>query len=109
MIPLTEQVCSLDFSKKLKEIGIPQSSLFCWMQPYDNTDYELFFDYKSKSDTWYSAFTVAELDYVLYDYYGRITSLSVAKNILLSKATSNPADYRASLILRLAKSNKKTL
>lgn len=65
---LEQQVTSLEIAKRLKELGVKQESLFVWMQPYEDRDWEIYYDYKSSSDIYYSAFTVAELGEMLPDY-----------------------------------------
>lgn len=57
MIIITEQVCSLEHAKKLKELGIKQESLFYWTicGPIYRSEMPFLLDNN------YSAFTVAEL------------------------------------------------
>lgn len=77
---LTDQVCSLEYAKKLKELGIAQSSLFYWVKPKSwerhrdppefTIEYIHWFDelqepLSLKDYETYSAFTVAELGELL--------------------------------------------
>lgn len=85
---LEDQVCSLQLSKRLKELGVKQDSLFCyreWRGPKGstfNTSIKLSF-YKGSINncniggtyTYYCAFTSSELlelipDYIYVDYEG---------------------------------------
>ena len=77
---IERQVCSLESAKKLKELGVKQESLFWWAQrkqvvirhpPKEPTYYEpdLFMDIsESGLKVIASAYTVAELLYMLPDY-----------------------------------------
>lgn len=67
---LEQQVTSLSLSKRLKELGVKQESLFWWM-PYEDK-YEIVRlleksvrDWEDKPEGTCSAFTVAELGEVL--------------------------------------------
>lgn len=69
---LEQQVTSLELSKRLKELGVKQKSLYFWQQigirkgslvQNQNTGH---FDTNEITD-WYSAFTVAELGEILKD------------------------------------------
>lgn len=68
---LENQVCSLDLSKRLKELGVKQDSLFCWMElgcKECGLKNEIVYVYKvtgDKPNNVYSAFTVAELGEML--------------------------------------------
>lgn len=58
---LEDQVVSLELSKRLKELGVKQDSLYYWT---DHLDWKLRTD-QGFSDQWNSAFTVAELGMML--------------------------------------------
>ena len=67
MLKLESQVCSLELAKKLKELGVPQESLWRWVIDPKSSKY-----YLTRSQSFqngYSAFTVAELGQILkYNY-----------------------------------------
>lgn len=68
---LEEQVTSLELSKQLKELGVPQESLFYWSSPADfpkrhalyhtNGEQRLYYQPSAMPEWGCSAFTVAEL------------------------------------------------
>lgn len=66
---LEQQVVSLEYAKKLKELGVKQESLFGWTQNYTRKSGEFkkdskpYLQYKGSFD--YSAYTVAELGEML--------------------------------------------
>jgi hypothetical protein len=64
---LENQVTSLELSKKLKELGFPQDSLFYWFNPYfrkcSDSEYKLEQGQGSQKDI--SSYTVAELGELL--------------------------------------------
>lgn len=68
---LEDQVCSLELSKKLKELGVKQDSIFHWVisedgewQLYDPTEYKGWEEHLEPNEE-ISAFTVAELGKML--------------------------------------------
>jgi len=68
---IKKQVASLKLSKKLKELGVKQESLFYWVRVVENRkesfvgpEYNLFLQSRNKKDR-VSAFTVAELGEIL--------------------------------------------
>ena len=69
MIPLEQQVCSLELAKRLKELGVKQESLFHWQPSY--YDRKTMVVVAENAEDWsddvesYSAFTVAELGEML--------------------------------------------
>jgi hypothetical protein len=67
---LSDQVCSLELAKRLKELGVKQKSMFCWFSVGNGSSYEL--DYNTYdylyTEEYISAFTVAELINVLREY-----------------------------------------
>jgi len=72
---LTDQVCSLELAKKLKELGVAQKSYFYWYTDGRNTCVETKTDYVrgvygygGDKDAVYSAFTVSELGEFLPDH-----------------------------------------
>jgi len=58
---LEDQVTSLRLSKKLKELGVKQLSLFCWCKGGTRNYVIREFEFKVFYEKWCSAFTVAEL------------------------------------------------
>lgn len=56
------QVCSLELSKRLKELGVKQESLFCWTT---NLDLEFLPTNIRNNDICIAAFTAAELGEIL--------------------------------------------
>ena len=68
---LEQQVCSLELAKRLKELGVPQESLFWWMgvRIYPESEME---DFEPPpywgEDDYCSAFTVAELGEMLPEF-----------------------------------------
>jgi len=77
---LEQQVCSLEYVKKLKELRVKQDSLWCWkinkmkgVKPEIilSKDKEEEYEYEEFSKKYCSAFTVAELGKMLPIGYGR--------------------------------------
>ena len=109
------QVVSLELSRKLKELGFKQESLFYWLEN-ENGDYclECINDFiGTPSKLFYSAYTVAELGEMLPDNYN-----SYKKNKewfcrfkedtgyeILSSDKENEANARAKMLIYL-KENK---
>ena len=73
---LTKQICSLDLSKRLKELGVKQESLFFYKykdddKHYETKEYELceeegeFCHHDFRQENYISTFTVAELGEML--------------------------------------------
>lgn len=63
---LEDQVCSLEFAKKLKEVGIEQNSLFYWIKESDPYIWFNSNNYPIHTEKfYYSAFTASELGEVL--------------------------------------------
>src|ERR1700689_4384174 len=63
---LESQVCSLELSKRLKELGFKQESLFYWYNTKgDERFYGIAYTKGSKLKNTFSAFTVAELGEML--------------------------------------------
>lgn len=59
---LEYQVCSLELSKKLKELGVKQESLFCWT---NNIDLEFLPSDSRNNKVCIAAFTTSELGEML--------------------------------------------
>lgn len=117
---LSEQVCSLELAKRLKELGVKQESLFAYIKTkltkgiYYVT--EAIKPLLSMPDTeWYSAFTVAELGEMLQkrfdplDSSGRTSSVPVYGGMqytwyqngeVIARADTE-ADARAKMLIHL--------
>lgn len=120
---LENQCVSLELSKKLKELGYPQESLFYWHYSYNptakkvNEPYVLFNPYEKGDEINISAPTVAELGrYMPTTYLGDLVSLIPNKTVggywrvdlddegmLCSETTE--ADARAKLLIYLLENN----
>lgn len=63
---LKKQICSLELAKKLKELGVPQVSLWRWIDYGDESRIagQMEFGFATGSEV-YSAFTVAEFGEML--------------------------------------------
>lgn len=92
---LKNQVCSLELSKKLKELGVRQESLFVWSNDNERTDVEYYLRMQTAIEIlklrekevfdWCSAFTVAELwqhfpQFLRFKKGGLNEELSMGKN-----------------------------
>lgn len=122
---LDEQVTSLELSKKLKELGIKQSSLFCWTA---DLDLEFLPTEIRNKDICIAAFTSAEIGALLTKQtwdcpeidgkFHRNVSLKYGKNymsligsseagfgerteLLYSTGSKNEADARAEMFIYL--------
>lgn len=61
-MPLEKQVCSLESSMKIKELGFGQESLFQWVEYPRGNEQVVFLPYPAECDGWIaSAFTASEL------------------------------------------------
>lgn len=107
---LENQVCSLELSKKLKELGVKQDGIFQWRKYSLNPEPFVIFFGEAQSgkelgilsgefEYWYSAFTVAELGEMLPDHLnfeGKVWLLKMIKNPIefgLYYDTLGRADY----------------
>lgn len=120
---IEDQVCSLELSVKLKELGIKQESIFVW-EYYDDQCYGVkYIPYAIVPSSfnkfqWYAAFTVAELGEILPinvpfldDGEGDISFLLSGKNpdgnwwVNYTNGVSNikEADARAEMLIHLIK------
>jgi hypothetical protein len=61
-MPLEKQVVGLELAKKLKELGVPQESIFYWNEKAGIAD---FYNHFMPTDREIAAFTVAELGEML--------------------------------------------
>lgn len=101
ILKLEQQVCSLESSKRLKELGLQQESLFYWSWDKCTDTYNLVYveDLKKcfESDDFdeYSAYTVAELG-VLIPHYGRTDK---DRNYWLNLQDLPEAEARAKMLI----------
>lgn len=99
---LENQVCNLELSKELKELGVKQDSLWRWWYDF-NLDKFILRHYKiiKQKDLleMYSAFTVAEL-------INMLTSIRKT-DILIPKDCSNVADFLAQEVISEKKAEKR--
>ncbi len=129
MLKLEQQVVHLDLSKRLKELGVKQESLFRWKKYSLKDEAVLFFDPENHLATLsgrieyeLSAFTVAELGDMLprnLTYNNQIFSLNCGRtfsgfwmisyetiadswrSVLLSEMAQTEADARAKIIIQM--------
>lgn len=67
---LEDQACSLELSKKLKDLGVKQESLFYWYS-FDELPFHILYENETpivNRSIIYSAFTVSELGEILPKY-----------------------------------------
>lgn len=122
---LEKQVTSLELSKKLKELGLKQESLFYWHISYETVSEEYGQDYipyifyhKDESRHGfvgggnYSAFTVAELGEMLPEYSHSwkvenqwICSLKTIPSGNPTISAETEADARAKMLIYLLENN----
>lgn len=108
---LTDQVCSLELAKRLKELGVRQESAFYWVfNPFGDKNYKLsFFGCKVQSDNFdiVSAFTVAELGEMLPRGFWLVTFFHSLEIQVSDMAISNvkqaetEANARAKMLIHL--------
>jgi hypothetical protein len=125
---LSQQVCSLELSKRLKELGVKQESYVYWIMNWDS-------DYPEEGHWWslaqkhelitgreqYSAFTVAELGEMLKDiddFTSFIDSTGAEcqaskdrydGGFYFKKEATTEADARAKMLIYLLENNLITL
>ena len=116
-MPLSKQVTSLELSKKLKELGVKQESLFSWEYTSDfsviqGIKLNSYIKYgrrefsKSSVYTNCSAFTVAELGEMLlnscrFSISGKENGLWIVNNLEKSISADTEADCRAKMLIYL--------
>lgn len=112
MIPLEQQVTSLELSKRLKELGVKQDSLWYWGKRTFANGVGVIDKEKANSSAWIkicSAFTVVELGemlkYSLQSYYedhdGDYHISIFGKTIMF--IDGKEADARAKMLIYLIK------
>ncbi len=115
---LSDQVCSLELAKRLKELGVKQESLF-WHTEQLNKNHKSIYnpiipvELKDDSHNFYSAFTVAELGEML-PYYNYSIMFSIrfcdiylghpTKGSIIFKE-STEANARAKMLIYLIENN----
>lgn len=112
---LEKQVTSLELSKRLKELGVEQESLFCW-EKIDWEGKNAILKYRrevSAHNGWIiSAFTVAELGEMLPDgvasgkhenkaahKYGKYHCKWFTKKMIYNQRADTEADARAKMLI----------
>lgn len=110
---LEDQVCSLEYSRKLKELGVEQESIFRWQDVIGWSVTGLKKEYIEKNNTNpenYSAFTVSELGEMLPEMCGTVRIGNEWEGLcdkgslikgLDSVASNTEADARAKIIIYL--------
>jgi hypothetical protein len=67
---IEDQVTNLELSRRLKELGVKQRSIFWWIEEKDRSASILHHGYPLADYEWqYSAFTVAELGILIPEYF----------------------------------------
>lgn len=120
---LEQQVCSLELSKRLRELGVKQESVFYWSQGgiyNEGTDWQVCYASRAtringKELDWYSAFTVAELGEMLPKnvLWQSITGFTVGAwscEVMIGHehhrvGADTEADARASMLIYLIENN----
>jgi hypothetical protein len=132
MIPLEKQCVSLKLTKRLKELGVRQESLFYWCGFYNDSGGKTWFivrhdvleDYEEEPEN-YAAFTVAELGEMLpkiaipnTNYYGSKTEdgrwevgyvFMDGSGIYHLEVEATEADARAKMLIYLVENKLVTL
>lgn len=101
---LSDQVCALEYSKKLAELGIKQESLFYWVRPIDewqltcvfSDEDKAYFDHATNDILpmeYYSAFTVAELFELLPEWLEHPDEDDQMVNLCLEKSCLYTVSY----------------
>lgn len=116
---LEDQVCSLELAKRLKELHVPQESIFYYQGRAKEIEYEKGFilsygrEYRATVIINVSAFTVAELGLLLPPnvqwkllYYKNTWNLDFGDNQV---GTSNEANGRAKMLIWMVQNNYITL
>ena len=84
---LEDQVCSLEYAKRLKELGVKQDSLFYWSIKDNNIIFSGYcFPEEINIKNYCSAFSVAELVEMLPDSLPMKTATEEVKNIIYGKS-----------------------
>jgi hypothetical protein len=127
MIPLEKQVCNLELSKRLKELGVKQESLWSWWIATDRDDTPALNRSSQKncptcghpSAPYFgeiAAFTVAELDDLLKTYLHKIIYLETTEEWVVYPIIKVPpqtaekgADARAKMLIYLVEQKLVTL
>jgi len=113
---IENEVCDLEHSKELKELGVKQESLFLWTQKEDFTDLSKIRENKipifkrELSDAgfnWYSAFTIGELGNILKPYLKKDIWLSneIGKSMNNATYMEDEANSKADMVIYLIKND----
>ncbi len=86
---LEDQVCDLEYAKKLRELGVEKESLFYWYKLNDDIDWQLVMHDKLyqivKSNNVIPAYTVAELGALLPDCLYAHSASGIDRPIIMNK------------------------
>lgn len=107
-----DQVANLELSKKLKDLGVKQDSLFSWLHPWEPTRYVEMKDthvvtdsYRHQGREFISAFTVAELGEMLGIHVNDISFGPFGWRLFLGinqeSFEGKEADARAKMLIHL--------
>lgn len=122
MLPIEEQVTNLELSKKLKELGVPQESLYIWFFGGIKRKARVVLDKmitNSDFNNWKcSAFTVAELGEMLPEDYCSVKQIdkgdfywmcdkyeNINKTVEWRAEADTEADTRAKMLIHLLENN----
>lgn len=78
---IEDQVCSLEYAKRLKELGVKQESIF-----YLNSNEEIGFCYDFIKLRYYSSFTVSELGEMLPSFFKHEKIMNIIYVVKFSKS-----------------------
>jgi hypothetical protein len=112
MLTLENQVCGLEYSKRLRQLGVKQESYFVWEAGYEDPYIRDYNDIKNNlhfhSDFYFSAFTVAELGEILPEEVASFKvkndwkcGITLEVDCELVKVSDTEANARAKMLIYL--------